>query len=138
LVPRLALELLLLGDLNKLEAKQSLKDAQHLFNGVHERKVIGNFLSIESIVLLQHEVIVESVIPEVVVVGIGLLGILQFKQLGLLLLSSRSQLFPQVAQEFLNLGLALCHSLAKNKVRVRVESKHASLLVSEDNSLFED
>ena len=96
-------------DLDKGQAKQLFEDVQHTSDCRIDAEILGDAALIELVVLLQHQCIVEAVVPEEVVVCFTSLTLLELLQNLDFFQSTRRKSLSQVAKEVVDSLRGLCH-----------------------------
>ena len=60
------------SDLDEGQAKQLLEDLQHALDGTPDREILGDLFLIDRILLFDHQTMIESMIPEEVMMVVAL------------------------------------------------------------------
>ncbi|GKT45335.1 uncharacterized protein ColSpa_05515 [Colletotrichum spaethianum] len=129
-------------ELNKDEAQQLLKDLEHAGNRRCDGEVLGNLVLVDAVFLLNHQAVVELVVPEVVVAVVGNppglgIGLLELQEVLDLLGATGRQAGAEVAQEVGDGFGGLGHLVLDSEGGVVRVPEHAGSLITEDDGLLE-
>jgi hypothetical protein len=135
----------LTSNLNKDKSKQLLKDIEHTLNSRLQREVFRNLLLINGKLMLNHQTVIESRIPEIVISIIRCVQsselqvrILDRHQMLNFLYSTRSELSSEIIQKIKDRLRSLGHLIFDDEGCMVWIPKKSGSFITEDDSFSEE
>jgi hypothetical protein len=136
---------LLTSNLNENEPEELLKDIEHTLNSRLQREVFRNLLLINGKLILNHQTVIESRIPEIVITVICCIqssrfqvGILDLHQMLNFLCSTRTELSSEIIQEIKDRLRSLGHLVFNDEGSVVWISKKSGSFITENDGFSEE
>jgi hypothetical protein len=135
----------LTGNLNKDEPEELFENIEHTLNSRLQREVFRNLLFINGKLILNHQTVIESRIPKIVVPIIRCIqssrfqvGILDLHQMLNFLSSTRTELSSQIIQKIKDRLGSLGHLIFDDESSVVWISKKSGSFITEDDGFSEE